>query len=763
MSQPRIDFDQLARDLLGRARELLPTWLPGGKFRGHEFVVGNLRGEPGESLSININTGKWADFADEAARGGDLISLYAAIHGLKQGDAAKELGAEYARLPPPKEPFKGAKDVKPGDKWTAILPVPEDAPKPSNRRMVEINGSWVACEFVARWPYRDAEGRVLGYDARFRKPDGAKEVVTQTYCRNAEGKADWKWKGFPEPRPLYGLDKLAARAQAPVMLGEGCKTVDAQHELAGHVYVTVGWPGGAQAIGKVDWTPLHGRRVLLWPDADAGGVAAMQAIAAQLKPHCPEVKILDVAGQPEGWDAADAFVEGWSWQQLLEWAKPRAKVYVPPAPDVPKVVDMAAKRKEKEEKKKAEQPQFASAYGMWEKLGLVLSNSGSPIPNLDNTLRVLEGWPDFKGALWYDEFSDRILTTWRSDEDVPREWSDSDTLSLTVWLQRDIGIRRAGDETVAKAVRSFARKDTRNGPRDWMESLVWDETERISQFFPDVVGADENDYTRAAGHNLFLSMVARVYQPGCMVRQVIVLEGAQELGKSTLLHAIGGDWYMEVTESVNSPEFFLVIQGKLLCEIGELDSFSRAETTRIKQVISNRSDRFRAKYDRNAQDHPRKCIFIATTNEDHYLRDATGGTRFLPIRCSDIRLDQARENRVQYFAEAVHRFKAGAKWWEVPKQRAAEEQEKRRQQEVWEEPLEQFLLSRRTVTTQEIMSDALKIDVARRDHSHAIRIAKAMRALGWFQVWETIGGKQVRCWKRTTDQELPLSTSDSAN
>lgn len=752
MERPQIDFDSLARDLLGRARELLPSWLPGGKFRGHEFICGNLRGDPGESLSVNINTGKWADFADESARGGDLIALYAAIHGLKQAEAAKELGGEVARLPPAKGPPKGA-EPKPGEKWTPLVPVPDGAPAPRNRRMVEVNGQWVAADFVARWAYRDAQGQLLGYDVRFRKPDGSKEVVTQTYCRNAEGKADWKWKAFPEPRPLYGLELLAQRPDAPVMLGEGCKTVEAQRELAGHVYVACGWPGGAQADAKVDWSPLHGRQVLLWPDADAGGIEGMRRIAERLAPHCPEVKILDVAGQPDGWDAADAFGEGWTWPQLLEWAKPRAKVYEPaPAPAPPKVVDLDARRKAKQSP--AEKlPQFASQYAMWEQLGLVLSNNGAPIPNLDNVMRVLEGWPEFKGALWFDEFSDRILTTWRSGDRVgAREWSDGDTLALTVWLQRDIGIRRIGDETVGKAVRACAARDTRNAPRDWLDLLEWDGVERLPQFFPDAVGAEDNEYTRAVGQNLFVAMVARVYRPGCMMRHVVCLEGPQDLGKSSVLNAIGGDWYMEVAERVDSPEFFLVIQGKLLCEIAEFDSFSKAETTRIKQVISNRSDRFRAKYDRNAQDHPRKCVFVVTTNDRRYLRDATGGSRFWPIRCRELNLAMILDNRAQYFAEAVHKFKAGATWWEVPKEKAVEEQEARRQIDAWEEHLGEWLVGKTETTSKEILSDALRIDPGRQEHKHTIRLSGVMQKLGWFQLTAWRSGRSTRVWKRVSEE-----------
>ena len=86
-----IDFANIARELLGRADQLVPSWLPNGKREGHEWKVGNLRGDAGRSLSINLTTGAWGDFAAGEV-GGDLLALYAAIHGVRMIDAARQLG-----------------------------------------------------------------------------------------------------------------------------------------------------------------------------------------------------------------------------------------------------------------------------------------------------------------------------------------------------------------------------------------------------------------------------------------------------------------------------------------------------------------------------------------------------------------------------------------------------------------------------------------------------------------------------------------------
>ena len=88
--KPRIDFPALNRVLLAEVRDLLRQWLPGGRFRAGEYECGNLSGGPGHSLGVNLTTGRWNDRAT-GDHGGDLISLYAAIHGIRQIEAAREL------------------------------------------------------------------------------------------------------------------------------------------------------------------------------------------------------------------------------------------------------------------------------------------------------------------------------------------------------------------------------------------------------------------------------------------------------------------------------------------------------------------------------------------------------------------------------------------------------------------------------------------------------------------------------------------------
>lgn len=88
-----IDFAAVNRAALGRLPDILARWLPGGRIEGREYVVRNPKRHdqrPG-SFKINIDTGRWADFAT-GDRGGDPISLAAFLFGLRQVEAAQRLG-----------------------------------------------------------------------------------------------------------------------------------------------------------------------------------------------------------------------------------------------------------------------------------------------------------------------------------------------------------------------------------------------------------------------------------------------------------------------------------------------------------------------------------------------------------------------------------------------------------------------------------------------------------------------------------------------
>jgi hypothetical protein len=191
--------------------------------------------------------------------------------------------------------------------WRVILPAPEDEPAPPAKHpKLGAPAGW--------WGYRDDAGRVLGHVCRFNAPGGGKEIRSLVFAEHKKWGRQWRWLGFPKPRPLYGLDRLAARPDAPVIVTEGEKAADAAGELLPD-RVAITSPGGSKAAKVADWSALAGRNVTIWPDADEPGKAYAHDVAemlAKLSPAPAVAVVKPPEGVPESWDAADALAEGWA-------------------------------------------------------------------------------------------------------------------------------------------------------------------------------------------------------------------------------------------------------------------------------------------------------------------------------------------------------------------------------------------------------------------------------------------------------------------
>lgn len=400
---------------------------------------------------------------------------------------------------------------------------------------------------------------------------------------------------------------------------------------------------------------------------------------------------------------------------------------------------------------------------LWTRCGLVLNDKRLPLNTLLNATNALKNHPDTAGRFWYDEFLQRVMSTWSPDGEVEaREWKDADDLHLSIWMQDKVGISRMASNTVRDAVTAVAYSCKRNECREWMDSLVWDGEPRLLKLmergFGAVASADDRGYYAAVGKCWLVSMVARVNDPGCKVDTMPVFEGEQGIRKGTALEAlVGKRWYAEASESPTSKDFYQVLTGKLLVEIAEMDAFSRAEVNTIKRVITCKVDRYRAPYGRRAEDHPRMSVFAGTTNKDDWNRDETGARRFWPVACTNaLDIEKIKAHRDQLFAEAVHLYRAGVPWWDVPADRALEEQDDRREVDVWADPLERYLASRDRVTMAQVLEDGLGIEVARQTQADQKRAGKVMRSLGWKRGTRRDGKETFKGWCRMRDRSQPI-------
>lgn len=383
--------------------------------------------------------------------------------------------------------------------------------------------------------------------------------------------------------------------------------------------------------------------------------------------------------------------------------------------------------------------------------GVLDCTERGPRSSLANAVVVLQTDPAWSSAVfWYDEFLDRVLL--QSPTGV-REWRDDDDTRVCLHLQQVVQMATVAETIASSAVRFVAKQRPRHCVRDYLTALEWDRRPRIATAFADFWGAPVNDqqpadYLAAISANFFLGMIARVLKPGCQLDTMVIFEGPQGVGKSRALRALGGDWYMLASESVTHKDFFQSFPGKLVIEIGEMDSFSRAERERVKLAISTPMDRYRSSYGRRAEDHPRQCAFAGTTNRDDYGNDDTGLRRFLPVLCGAIDVAGLTAQRDQLFAEAHQRIAAGEPWWLTPAAPTLQVQRDRQHDDVWTADVLDWVIGQADVTSAEVLRGALKIRSGDMDRSAQMRVSSILKLAGWKRQTVRRDGKPIKAFQR---------------
>lgn len=289
------------------------------KKKGSEHVaLCPFHSERTPSFTVNESKGFYHCFGCKA--NGDAIKFVMTIDNILFHEAVQKIIGNTASI----EDSGKKEDVEkqaPQKTWQPILPVPDSAgppPRIHNQR-----------EESHRWPYRNAEGQLIGYVSRF-DHEGKKEILPQTYCVNSEtGEKCWRRQSFDKPRPIYGLYELAQNPVAQVLVVEGEKACDAARVhfinagISPSELVVISWIGGSNAVTNIDWSPLAGRIVTLWPDADQKtyidsdklkpileqvGIVCMLNIASLINGKANAIRIVTPPpGVPDGWDLADEF------------------------------------------------------------------------------------------------------------------------------------------------------------------------------------------------------------------------------------------------------------------------------------------------------------------------------------------------------------------------------------------------------------------------------------------------------------------------
>lgn len=354
--------------------------------------------------------------------------------------------------------------------------------------------------------------------------------------------------------------------------------------------------------------------------------------------------------------------------------------------------------------------------------------TGVPRASLGNVENILRNDATYNGTYFrYDEFGQKLYY----GQDRAADHIDTD-INLDIERRYNLSSRT---QIVQEAIVSIARSNAFHPVRDYLDGLTWDGTGRLDAMFEQGFGATGSSvFLSEAGVKFAIGAVARIYEPGCKMDTMLVLVGHQGARKSTGLRVLAHGWFADSAIPIGDKDSYMLLAGKWLYEIGEMDSFKKAENTRIKAFLSSQVDYFRPPFGRHTIECPRQTVLVGSTNEDQFLNDPTGSRRFVPIRVTQVDVDWLKVNRDQLWAEAVVRYRAGEIFWyeNESAERLAQESQPFQQDDVWSPTVYEYVVRRKVaqISVFDVLTGGLGIEVSRATRSDKNRVMHILKHFG---------------------------------
>lgn len=297
---------------------------------------------------------------------------------------------------------------------------------------------------------------------------------------------------------------------------------------------------------------------------------------------------------------------------------------------------------------------------------------GTPYPKaLDfNFTLLIKEHPTFASKFWFNADIGKPMF---GNEQIVESVTEVEVLHF---FQNQLGFNRNGSNgNIARlpAIRTamgHAIHSNEISPfRDYIDSLRWDGVSRLNTWVSRICKVPASTFSSEAGKRWMIAAVARLFEPGCIVRFMLIMQGPQGIGKSSLPDALWGSHLVAMyTHSVKDKDAQMLFHSGLCVNYDELSAMRGQELSYLKSEISLTKDNFRPPYGREMGDHPRRCVLYGSVNDEHVLEfDSTGMGRPVILRAGG-KFDFAAlsAERDQLWAEAKSLYENGAEYSEVP-------------------------------------------------------------------------------------------------
>lgn len=346
---------------------------------------------------------------------------------------------------------------------------------------------------------------------------------------------------------------------------------------------------------------------------------------------------------------------------------------------------------------------------------------------IDENLKDLFVFNEFSGTVEYSRDS-----IWHGVK-KGQELRDKDLVFIQYYLAHNKSFEMP-IQKITNAIVELSERKKYHPIRLYLDSLTWDEIPRLDEWLINTCKAEDNLYTRAVGAKYLMAAVARIYQPGIKFDNVLVFEGAENIGKSTVFRTLSEPWFCDSIDLMQKDkEIVEKMRGSWFLEVAEMFGVNDSNQERIKSFLTRQEDIQRLPYAVLTEKFKRQSVFCGSSNKMAYLFGEDGNRRFWPIKCEKIDIPWLKANKDQLFAEAIVRWRNGEQLFlneELYGMAKRIQSQKLSVNEVWCEIIERYLIGRDEVTMAELLKECLKLEPKElHNRAYLINVGRILKKL----------------------------------